>query len=759
MNTARRAEIRTLNVRPCLYYGGVPLAYGAYWIRSVRKTDDPEAWYRVKAELCRPFAERGIHFYENAQFSGGWSGPEAFDPDFSEKDNAMNVFRYMEAVLEVDPEALFILNTSVREPAWWREAHPDELEQNVHGTRFGASLGSQRFREDAARAAARFVEHVENASLCDHVFAYNVWFAAEGFSYGCLYNALVDVSPAMQNAFRAWLRCTYRDNVDALRENWTDSTAAFETAAVPDLDERRGANGLSLLDPSRHAKTIDYYTCLGDCLYETWTALLGAAKTACDGRALVGAYGGYVQAAGWSPNYWGADGPAGAYDRGGPFRGLREEELHTHLAAGQFSWTRILEHPACDFLASPYDYYYRKWGAPLLNQALGESAQLRNKLFIINEDTRTHLHGSTHYSGSDSPAETWALYRRNFAAVHTTCNGCNWMEQGSNWLQDPEILDEVAQFNRLMQRGIHWADEPSPANALCVVIDEESLKYQAPFTDIDFEGIYKSRVYGLSHCGVPLKIHALRDIEQDRFPAYRSYIFLNLWYITPEKLALLREKILRDGNAVAWQYAPGYLSPRGASADAMAELTGMEFDVDPIRWEHLIAVCDWQHALTRDLPADCAFGTARRYGPVFRVKPGSARQLGYLLLSQGRHETGLAVKAFGRGARRSAEPRGPGDFVSIFCEAPLMPAGLVRNIARLGGAHVYSEQNDVLYAGRGILAVHAAKPGMRRLRLPRASTVWDLYARARVAENVTAFDIDIPEPSTRVFYLGNDPWA
>jgi len=71
---------------------------------------------------------------------------------------------------------------------------------------------------------------------------------------------------------------------------------------------------------------------------------------------------------------------------------------------------------------------------------------------------------------------------------------------------------------------------------------------------------------------------------------------------------------------------------------------------------------------------------------------------------------------------------------------------------------VYSEENDVLYAGRSLLAVHAAKPGPRRLRLPRPTRVWDLYSGQVVAESAGEFTAEFPEPSTRVFYLGDDPW-
>ncbi|MHB9133135.1 MAG: beta-galactosidase [Armatimonadota bacterium] len=757
MIETKRAEIRTLNGRPCMYYDGQPLAYGSYWVRSIRSDDAAERIEQQMA-LMGHFTEHDIHQYELAYFRNGWSGPGQFDPDFSDMGHAQRVDHWLAEMVKTDPDALAIIGVLFTPPNWWKELHPEECETNENGDRFGASLGSELFRKEVADACRRLVEFVESTPYRDHVLAYHIWWTGtEGFTDGCLHNSACDFSPAMERTFRKWVQEQYQE-VNALRQAWNDPEITFETVAVPSSEDRRAHDELNLLDPTQRRRVIDFYTCQGDCLYQTWTELLQAGKNACGGRALIGTYGGYVQVAGWSPNYWGNDGPAGAYAKRKPFKGMPDEELHTHLSSGQFTWSRILDHPAVDFLASPYDYYYRKWGASLINQGLGESANLRGKLFIINEDTRTHLHGSTQYSGADSPEETRALYRRNFAAIHTTCNGCNWMEQVTPWLIDPMVLDELQQFNQLLQRGVHWPDTPAPEDMLCAIIDEESLKYQAPFTDIDFENIYKMRVYGLSHCGVPLRVHAFSDIARDNFPRYKAYVFLNNWYTSPERLALLREKVLRDGNVAVWQYAPGYITDQGFSTEAMQELTGMQFRVEPIRWEHLTHVFNWQHALTRDLPSDCWYGTERRYGPAFIVDDPAATPLGWLMLSQGRHEIGLAVKEMGRGARgNGGGEHGAGDFASVFTESPLMPAELIRAVARYAGCHVYSEQNDVLYAGRGILAVHAAKPGPRHLRLPAASRVWDLYSGELVAEKATEFNAEFPEPMTRVFYLGDDP--
>jgi len=755
MSEGRKVEVRQYKGRPCLFIEGKPTVYGAYWIRNF-PTQDKAEQRRLKTEVVGVFARLGIHQYETT-FPCGWAGPDRFDPAWSGRRNILPVDEYMGAILDGDPDAMVMPNMIFQPPDWWKEMHPDELERNEFGDTFGASAGSELFRNEASAAVRRAVRYLEQSSYRDHLIGYNVWWTgSEGFTEGCLYNAVTDFSAAMRRAFRQWLDEKYAGDLAEFRKAWRDEKVTFETADVPTHEEQTSSQFVNLLDPTLSRKVLDYYDCLGECMYRTWSTVLSAAKQACDGRVIVGTYGGYLQVAGWSPNYWGKHGPAGAYERYGTVPGFAKEEFNTHVQAGQTFWTRLLDHPDVDFLASPYDYYYRKWGAPLLNQAIGESAKLRGKLFIINEDTRSYLHDSTHYSRCEDMDELAAVYRRNFAAIHTLMSGCNWMEQVLNWLNDPPILEELKRFNRHMQQGIHW--EREEPDAIAAIIDEESIKCQIPYIDIDWASIYKSRVYGLAHCGVPFRVYTFADLERDDFPAYKCYYFMNLHYVDDHRLDLIERKLKRDGNVLLWQWAAGAVTAAGIGTDSMEKLTGMRFAMDRLRWEHVIAICNWQHPITRELPADCHYGTEQRYGPAFIVDDPDSLTLGWLLLSQGRHENGLAVKEFGKGARgKGKSGYGPGDFASVYTEAPLLPAELLRSIAAYAGCHVYNDQNDVLYAGDGILAVHAAKPGSRHLRLPHPTTVRELYTGELIGEGLTEFDYSFDEPATAVFYLGEEP--
>jgi len=97
--------------------------------------------------------------------------------------------------------------------------------------------------------------------------------------------------------------------------------------------------------------------------------------------------------------------------------------------------------------------------------------------------------------------------------------------------------------------------------------------------------------------------------------------------------------------------------------------------------------------------------------------------LGRRLLHQGRHEPALALKEW-------ATHR------SLYSGVPLLPAGLLRNIARYAGCHVYTEENDVVMAGRGLITYHTVAPGERTLQLPEKATVWDIFSGECLGEGV-----------------------
>lgn len=89
------------------------------------------------------------------------------------------------------------------------------------------------------------------------------------------------------------------------------------------------------------------------------------------------------------------------------------------------------------------------------------------------------------------------------------------------------------------------------------------------------------------------------------------------------------------------------------------------------------------------------------------------------------------------------------NWTSIYSSAPILPAELLRNIARAAGCHVYDDGNDVVYANKNMLSVYSPAGGSRTLHLPERSNVVDLLEKKTIEKNVESFSLDF-KPNTTV---------
>ena len=64
---------------------------------------------------------------------------------------------------------------------------------------------------------------------------------------------------------------------------------------------------------------------------------------------------------------------------------------------------------------------------------------------------------------------------------------------------------------------------------------------------------------------------------------------------------------------------------------------------------------------------------------------------------------------------------------------------------------MYSEENDILLADAGLVAVHSIKSGPKRIVLPQPSDVWDVITGQPVGKDTGTIEFDLAGPATRVF--------
>jgi hypothetical protein len=151
-----------------------------------------------------------------------------------------------------------------------------------------------------------------------------------------------------------------------------------------------------------------------------------------------------------------------------------------------------------------------------------------------------------------------------------------------------------------------------------------------------------------------------------------------------------------------------------------------------IRWyDHQVYLKDPRDpSLRRDLPGF-------RISPRFYGDDPGAQTLGKLA---GVDKPGLVVKK-------------QAGWTSIYSSAPILPAALLRNIARAAGCHIYSDAGDNVYASRSFLGIYAPEGGARILRLPHRSRVLDLLEDKVLADNVTEMPLKLSPNQTVLLKL------
>lgn len=77
----------------------------------------------------------------------------------------------------------------------------------------------------------------------------------------------------------------------------------------------------------------------------------------------------------------------------------------------------------------------------------------------------------------------------------------------------------------------------------------------------------------------------------------------------------------------------------------------------------------------------------------------------------------------------------------------------LRQLLSDAGAHVYLDTGDVVFAGRGYVVVHAATPGVKRIKLPGRCDVAEIFGAAKDCCGVTEFENNFKFGQTRVYSI------
>ncbi len=772
-------SVRPHQGRPTLCIDGQPAPRYAYAYSYCGSF----AWPGAK-EIHRKFIDHGCRTFVlclHGGVDGDWGTGPFWTDDNVFPDDALAVpgsawqetLDQARFILDLAPDAHFWLRCNCSPPKRWVEKFPDDLLLNAYGKRYSEpSLASDRYNEQVGRFIENLVRQTEAQPWGGRMIGYLVYPLGEGTTMLTCEGFLFDQSPVMQAGFRVWLRRHYGSDA-ALQTAWGRTDITLATAAAPhDAEFRaRGRAQFAVMpeaghaldaaprrlhwpDPQATAAERDYCWYMRELTERNFRTLCAAVKRVAPHK-LAGLDAFKQSMLGWQLPCM----------RHGDY-----ETFNTamHPVSGAFDMARLLDLPELDAVATPHQYTKRGMGFGYEGEGIGDSVVLHGKLMLMEEDQRTFCqHEGWKYDALTDLDEAHAAFWRNFASSITrgyltypmdVCNPSYFMDDGIQ-----AILGRRRRVQEEMLEQPH-RDVPS----VVMVLSDTDMIEEDFRIDYQNLAVLQQQTYGLARCGVPTRTYLLEDLERDDFPRqHRLFLFPDLFRYTPEREALLRDKLFRDGNVIIFGPASGITDGKRLSAESATALTGIPLELVRKEMPRTVTIDRFDHPVTAGLSRRLDYGDSLPYGPILKplciaadggppCLPEGVYRLGGIRWPSALSGPGLVVREFGRGAAGNGTPgpRGPGDYAVVFTAAMPLPAELLRAFAAFSGTHVYSDSDDdLVFADESLLAVHSVCPGRRTFHLPCPARVWDLVRNRLHKACATRITLTIRQPQTVLFRL------
>ncbi|HCA46028.1 MAG TPA: hypothetical protein DEP45_01355, partial [Armatimonadetes bacterium] len=647
------------------------------------------------------------------------------------------------------PGARVFLRLNLHPPRAWLEANPDELYRLESGELLHTdyiscfyswpnmpvySLVSSKWRADAGEQLRQLLDMVEALPQGDAVVGH--FLSAGATSEWIQRGGIGDHGGAFHRHFSDWLRGKY-GTVESLCSAWKQPGIDFASAPYPAAKRLAAVRGMDLTAPADDPPTsdlflglfanpanrdvLDLHEAAREGIVESIEHFARIVKDHSSGRLLVGAFHGQL--------------------------------LNTRLRR------TLLESEHLDFLANPGIYVNRRPGEITDIHCMSDSFLLHNKIYMVEDDVRTHRSPPVvreHYfirSVDDAVTQMkrdfgrdlcrnlygwwFDMYDPDAASKVATVDAARNIpspphERGTWWYDDPELLGLMKRVQEIARDSL--AADCRRCSEIAVVMDERSagLSLAAHNRMVDW------RMSILSRLGAPVDFLYTDDLSDPRMRDYKLYIFPNAWTMDEAQRKSVAGKVRRNGAVSLWMYVAGAHRPDDGSFSAAnaAELTGFEFSCHADLIETAFTLSGHDHQAVAGCDAERMHGRFNyevyRNG-VRRPVPGGGPnyQAPTLIVSDPEAEV---LGSFAADGSPALALRDWGAWRSVHCATQFMEPELLRALARYAGCHIVCDTDDFVFMNASYLSVHAASSGMKRLSLPRASSVVELYTGSNYGE-------------------------
>lgn len=381
---------------------------------------------------------------------------------------------------------------------------------------------------------------------------------------------------------------------------------------------------------------------------------------------------------------------------------------------GSLAYEKVFLSPDIDMISSPSAYGYRGLHDPSAFMVTQKTLDAHNKLYFLEFDHITHtapgtvddekfgaqknktltiIPGAT--SKCKDETESLNLMYRDFLLCNSNMAALWWFDMFDGWFRSDGMMSAVSRMIKITDE-LHKI-ETERVSEIAVFAEGEAMyrvRKTSNMATVCLSDIRRT----LAECGASYDLYSISDVFLPQVTNYKLYIFVNQ-YDMPDKIRKhITKELLAKGKTVLWLYAPDYAKDGVKNAARMSELVGMNIEVSET--SHGALLFDGE---TYQYPVSA---------PYFFVNDGNAKVLC-------RFEDGAPAAAYKEddGAR------------SVYVATCNLPSGLLRNIAKLAGVFVYSENNKVyVYPNSQCVGVYNATESDAEIRLTEDGRYTDLIS-------------------------------
>lgn len=687
--------------------------------------------------------------------SGNWIGPNEY--------NFSNVDKVIYQALKQNPQALIVLDIGgLYPPAWWGEAHPEELIRDVHGRaccmygenlyrcfwgrvnngalrkKFNARYGledkawhqnygakhnttylpspaSEAYRDVMRTYLNSLVAYLESRPVGNAVIGYHLtwgedtqWKIPTGRRHNFFEGegrrpwkssakpAPLDYSKPMVTYFRSYLRQKYGSN-QALQAAWNDPTVTLATATIPTPAQRtpKFSNNPEenvqlkfLLNPATEKHVIDYNACYARVVGDLVNEMGLAVKNASSRKVITTAY----------------------------FQGKARDMGHEFVLRGG----------GLDISGGP-DYWARTIGQSGISPHVASSFRLHGKVDFTEVDHRVFPVVYRSYSYNqlfETPEKTISVLQREFARQMCLGGGAWTLDLGMGWYNHPLVASILGKIYNTFEKVLE-SDRSSPAQ-IAIFINDYTYYSTALQGHTTFRYYLAGHIRAMmAHAGVPVDMYYLSDLPlvADR---YKVFVFPHSYALTNNQRKMIN--ILKSNdNLLVFGPGSGFVNSEGMSANSASSLMGIELEQDnALLWTAQIS--NSTNPITREIDGyyigNSEESNPRINYPMLYITDSEAVPLA-VYSGDEKHRTAIALKDHG-------------SWQSLYIGAMgLYPPELFRGLARYKGLHCYSNDGDVMFISKDLIAIHASTEGVKTIRLPEerhVQSLWDNKNLGRLSQ-------------------------